>query len=244
MAKIDSKTNKIVGLIIPVVLLWAFSPPDSAAADYKMIKTISAGKDIGSTITWQITASQEDTGKRNYPQVPAKICFSNTSKVVQCELAGGVEVINDLEVVRFRDNEEPSSGVLLMTNTYAIGGGPLYLSLWVYDQDKERFRNILPAEMHVPALGMYKFFPSLQKKGILIVAGSARLLDLDAALDDPDRETIWSPHYYIIDIYQYQPDRGFSKTRSFKTKKRYDPEGDAERLIDSELTRIKALLRN
>ena len=160
----------------------------------------------------------------------------------QCELAVGVEVI-DLEAVRFRNMGEPSSGVLFWTNTYAMGGGPLYVSLWVYDRDIKRFRNILPAGMYVRALGTHKFFPSLQNKSVLIVAGPSRLVDFNAPLDDPDRETIWSPHYYILDIYRYHPNLGFTKIGSYETKKKYDPEEDHNTLIDSELPRIRALLR-
>ena len=217
---------------------------DAVAADYKVIKTISVSKDVGSTVAWQVEASQEDASKE-YPQLPAKICFLNASALPQqCELAGGVEVIGDLEVIHFQDKEEPSSGVLLKTNTYAIGGGPTFMSLWLYDKAVQRFRNILPAKMRVPALGAYKFFPSLQGKIVLIIAYPTRLIDYDAAIDDPKRETIWSPHHYVVDIYRYASDKGFFKTRSFKTTRKYDPEDDERTLIDSEMETIKRLLKD
>jgi hypothetical protein len=143
-----------------------------------------------------------------------------------------------------RDKQEPSSGVLLRSNSYAMGGGPTYMSLWVYDAANHWFRNILPAELYVPAIGMRKFFPSLQGKSVLIVAGPVRLIDFNASLDDPDREMIWSPHRYIVDIYRYVSNHGFSKVASFKTTRKYDPEVDKETLIHSEMKKIKALLKH
>jgi hypothetical protein len=241
--KIDPRMTRILWLaaITMVAMCVIFEAP---AADYKTIETITVGRNVGSTATWHVTASQEDASK-NYPQLPAKICFSNASKLTQqCELAGGVEVIGDLEVIRFRDKEEPSSGILLRTNVYAIGGGPTYLSLWVYDGTRDGFKNILPSEFYVRALGTHKFFPSLQGKSVLIVAGPARLIDFNAPLDDPDRETIWSPHHYVVDIYRYASNKGFFKTRSFKTTRKYDPEDDERTLIDSEMKTIKRLLKD
>jgi len=244
MMKIDSRMSGILSLITTIAMAALCVVCEAAATDYKTIKTISVGKNVGSTVTWQVTASQEDAGK-NYPQLPAKICFSNASmSTQQCELAGGVEVIGDLEVIHFQDKEEPSSGVLLKTNTYAIGGGPTFMSLWVYDKAAQRFRNILPAKMRVPALGAYKFFPSLQGKIVLIITYPARLIDYDAAIDDPNRETIWSPHHYVVDIYRYASDKGFSKTRSFKTTRKYDPEDEERTLIDCEMKTIKRLLKD
>jgi hypothetical protein len=240
--KIDPRMTRILWLaaaIATVAMCIIFEAP---AADYKTIKTITVGGNVGSTATWRVTASQEDAGK-NYPQLPAKICFSNASKLTQqCELAGGVEVIGDLEVIHFQDKEKPSSGVLLKSNTYAIGGGPTFISLWVYDKAVQRFRNILPAKMRVPALGAYKFFPSLQGKIVLIITYPTRLIDYEAAIDDPNRETIWSPHHYVVDIYRYASDKGFFKTRSFKTTRKYDPEDDER--IDSEMETIKRLLKD
>ena len=160
-------------------------------------------------------------------------------------MSAGVEIPltdNSLEVIQFRDKEEPTKGVLLLTNTYGIGGGPEYMSLWVYDKSQKRFRNILPSGTYVPALGTFRFFPSLRNKNVLIIARPERLVDFSANLDDPNRETIWDLHYYILYIYRHVPNKGFLMTGWFKTKRKYDPENDIGRLIDLELKRVMTLL--
>jgi hypothetical protein len=236
--KNELKMNRILSLVMPVLLVCICSIQNSTAADYKEISSISVGKNIGSTSMWQIAVSQEDTGN-SYPQLPAKICFSNTSTTTQqCELAGGVEIIT-LEVMRFSEKEEPAKGILLMTNSAAMGGGPDYVSLWVYNKASRRFHNILPPKLYVKALGVYKFFSSLDEKSVLIIADPERLIEPDDDPDDPDYKGIWSPHYYIISIYRYLPRQGFVKTGAYKTNKRYYPDGAEYKLIDLEMNRIR-----
>ena len=240
MKKNDFSINIPKVLFVLLTILFAIQGSTSIAAEYKTITTLTADKSIGSSFTWQIIASQEDAGE-GLSKLPVKICFSNDSKASQqCEFAEG-HTVSNLELLRFSEKAESSSGILFLANTYGMGGGSDYMSLWVYDKNTERFKNILPFKLCVKALGVYQFFPSLDNKCVLVIADPETLLEPDAKVDDPDYEGIWSPHRYIFSIYQYSLDKGFVKAGSFTTKQKHNPED--ENLIDSELKGVKALLK-
>jgi hypothetical protein len=230
-------------LMALMILLCIGAHLDMSAAEYTTMETISVGKNIGSSLIWQVATSEQKAVK-GYPNLPARICFLNGSTSIrQCELGEGVSVISNLEVLRFREKGEPAAGILFKTNTYAMGGGPIYMSLWLFNNKSNHFINILPEHFHVRALGVYRFFSSLEGQSILIVANPTRLVDFDARVEDPKRETIWSPHYYEIEIYRWESGRGFIKAKSYKTARKYDPEGDESTLIDSEMKRIAKQLK-
>ena len=225
-------------------LLCGFAADRSLAADYKTVKTIYIGQNMSLPSEWRVVAYEENAGKK-YPVLPVKLCFlkQNSELPKQCETPNTSEIFFSLQTIKFQEQKQPQKGVLLETNSYAIGGGPHYLSLWVFDNGKQKFMNILPSNTYVGALGTYRFFPSLQNKSVLIIADPVRLLDYNADIDDSNRETIWSPHQYIIYIYKYVQGRGFVMTKSFKTAKKYDPEAEIDQIIHLEIKRIKTFLK-
>jgi len=226
-------------LFVLITILFTIQGSASIAAEYKTTTTLTADKSIGSPFTWQIVASQEDAGE-GLVNLPARLCFSSDSKVSQqCESVEG-KTVSNLEVLPYTDKTEPS-GILYLTNTYGMGGGPDYMSLWVYDKDTQRFKNILPSKLCVKALGVYTFFTSLDNKSVLVIADPETLVEPDAKVDDPDYADIWSPHRYLFSVYRYFKDKGFVNMGSFKTKEKHNPED--EDLIDSELKEVKALLK-
>jgi hypothetical protein len=210
---------------------------DSLAGEYKTIQTLTVDKAVGSSATWRIEGSQDYSGEGS-SKLPAKICFSNTSGTdQQCEPVEGF-VVSNMEILAFGDKAEPS-GVLFLANTTGPGGGPDHMSLWVFDANAKRFKNILPAKLCVKALGMYQFFPSLDNKSILIIADPETLQEPDSKTSDD--ESMWNPHYYVFSIFRYLPEKGFVSAGSFKTKEKHSPED--EKLIDSEMENVKKLVK-
>jgi len=83
---------------------------------------------------------------------------------------------------------------------------------------------------------MHKFIPSFRNNSILLVASPATYISGD--IDDPKRETLWSPHIFKITMYRYSKGKGYILIKSFNTKIKYDPEVDFERIIEDEMTNI------
>jgi hypothetical protein len=239
MKKEDFKKNILKFLLVPAVILCFMQGVDSIAAEYKTTTTLTADKAIGSPVTWRVAALQEDAGE-GLARLPARLCFSSDSKTdQQCESAEG-NTVSNVEVLSFTEKTEPS-GILFLANRNGLGGGPDYMSLWVYDKASQRFKNILPTKVCVKALGVYTFFPSLNNKNVLVIADPETLQEPDAKTDDPDYAGIWSPHRYLFSVYTYSKDKGFVQVGSFKTKEKHSPED--ENLIDSEMGDIKNLLK-
>jgi hypothetical protein len=239
-----SKINFPMCMFILVSFLSVFSTFESFAAENWTSEPLFVGKDIGSPITWQITVSTPiSTPTEDNPQhLSSKVCFSSGSNSVQqCELVEG-ETGASLEVIKFCTKEEPSSGVLVSSNSWGMAGGTDYLSLWVYDKSSKRFKNILPkeADVRVIALSMIKFIPSLENESVLVIAEPESYFD-ERDPSDPDYRGIYGPHYVIISIYKYVPNQNFMMIGSFTTKNKYEPED--EEMINSELLKIKALLK-
>jgi hypothetical protein len=239
MKKIDFNKNILKALFVLTAILCFMQGVNSIAAEYKTTTALTADKAIGSSVTWKVVAFQEDTGE-GLAKLPARLCFSCDSGTdQQCELAEG-QIVSNLEVLPFTDKTEPS-GIFFLANRKGLGGGPDYMSLWVYDKDSQRFKNILPSKVCVKALGVYTFFPSLENKSVLVIADPETLVEPDAKTDDPDYAGIWSPHRYVFSVFRYSKDKGFVEVGSFKTKEKRNPED--ENLIDSEMENIKNLLK-
>jgi hypothetical protein len=55
-----SSTKRTFAILSTIVALNLCLLLQSLAADYKTIQTITAGKDVGSPVSWQVTGSQAD----------------------------------------------------------------------------------------------------------------------------------------------------------------------------------------
>lgn len=228
-----------------MVLLTFGDVAYSVTGTYGVLETVTLENGMDQTRPWRVVAYGDTSGEKYEPDLPVKICFfsSDTDTPHQCETENSFGIFIGLKIVKFCGKEDPCRGVLLITNSYAMGGGPYSYTLWGYDKILKKFKNLLSFSMQFGPQGTYKFFPSLHGKSILVTASPVRLIDSSADIDDPDRETIWSPHQYRLGIRSYSQEGGFISEGSFETKRKYDPEGDLDNVIDSEIERIKEFIK-
>ena len=228
------------GYFLLLVLVLIFSIQCSVAEEYREQKTISIGKDLRLLTEWRAKAYTGEHVAES--MLPVKLCFTPLDETFeqQCESFQEFNVFVDLKVVEFaRGAIGSQKGVLFLTNSWGMGGGATSISLWIYGGGK--FINLLPGDTYVPALGTFQLFPSLQGKSILVIASPASYLSGD--LDDPEKETLWSPHKYKMKILTYTPGRRYITTNVIETKRKYDPELDIDRVIAAEMEAIKRAVR-
>jgi hypothetical protein len=235
-----SMQRVFAGYFLVVVLILSFSLQCSAAEEYREHKTISIGKDLGLRAEWRATAY---TGVHDAASMlPVKLCFSSLYETLeqQCESFQEFDVFVDLKVVEFSKGAiRPLKGVLFLTNSWGMGGGPTSISLWIYSGGK--FINLLPGDTYVPALGTFQFFPRLHGKSLLVIASPASYLSGD--IDDPESETLWRPHKYKIKIFTYKASRHYVTTKIIETKNKYDPELDIDKIIAAEMDAINEAVK-
>jgi hypothetical protein len=244
----EEKELRSAAAIVSILLAFACAGVAySESGQYSVTKTITFKNGADNSRPWRVVAYEGRGDEQSEPDVPIKLCFfpAGSDTPSQCEkdrAKGGIFFIG-LEATTFCKGGEACNGVLLTTNTYAIGGGPFYHTLWVYEKKLRRFKALLSLRVPFGPQSTYKFFPDLHGKSILVTACPGRLLDYEADIDDPERETIWSPHRYRMNVYQYSSRTGFIRKGSFETKRKYDPENDLDKVIDSEMKRIQAVVK-
>jgi hypothetical protein len=227
-------------------------PPASGSrepskVEYREAKRIEIPKALGMTGNWHAIAYEANVEDLTETDLPAKLCFfsDDRSEPEHCFQAVAArkdgtwncQFVQELSVVPIFDKQHSQQGVLFVPMFSGGGSGTLSLiTLWVFNEQKKRFENILPL-ITITNLGEYKILHGKgdQLDGTLVVA--------DFVWEEG--ESHFEPHKYDITIYRYnQGDDLFERVGDYVTDKKYEGLDDADNIdvIRHEMKNIEKMI--
>jgi hypothetical protein len=213
------------------------SPPAAAeAVEYAPVMSISLDKVFGTPEKWKATAYEAQVERLEDTDWPARLCFSNDQKKADqdCYEAQvtrardgsifGCQFVKHLSVLPLFKKEGPRRGVLFTAMASGGGSGSWDLiSIWVYERETKKFRNILP-QVGISEQGEFRVVSTL-KPGL-------DNLFITADYIWRTGETHFAWHRYVIKIFQYDKEtRLFGLVGEYATESKYKGLDDAD-MID------------
>jgi hypothetical protein len=192
-------------------------------------------------------AKQPDDCKDENEQIPTmKLCFwqgnRSSQDCVRIEDSQAVKIrytydtAADFKIIRLCNHCKSEYGFLLEAQNTGFDSGRISkVSIWVYDENKSTFIDILRGTdtFHINEQGEYKIFSSLSKKfeGLIVRA---------EAIFNYVEETRYSPHRFRIHVYKLNDLLKLTYIGSYETIKKYKSldEVQSVNVINPEIKKI------
>lgn len=217
--------------------------------EYVEVKTIPLYEVFNTRQKWHVTAYQSKELKEFGPNKPAILCFwSDPAKKSEfCFTAEdeyseknkrySYSLVKDLKIITLQKSKKPREGILFIAENRDFAVGWLtFISIWHYNEKDGKFEKIPPTK-RVTEQGEYKIIPVIKDKieGVFVTA--------DFILKLEEGETHYSPHRYVIQIYQIGEDGKYKFVEKYETKTKYlsldDVDSNEINVIEPELSNIQ-----
>ena len=222
---------------------------ESLSSEYVEVKTIPLYEVFKTQQRWHVTAYQPKKIKEFGPNKPAilcfwfdpakknEFCFSAEDEYLEKNKHYSYSLVKKIKIITLQKSKKPREGILFVAENRDFAVGWLtFISIWSYNEKAEKFEKMLPTK-RVTEQGEYKIVPVIKDKieGVFVTA--------DFILRLEEGETHYSPHRYVIQIYQIGEDRKYKFVGKYETKKKYlsldDIDSSEINVIEPELSNIQ-----
>ncbi len=222
---------------------------NKTTSEYTEVITLPLKQVLNTKSDWHVTAShlkQENGNFFETSNVPAKLCFwSDIANQNQAcftaidDASFSYQEVIKLSTITIQSNKEPSKGIIFVAMHRGQTLGKVFnISIWVYDNKKEIFCNILP-DIRLTNQSEYNIYPSIKNVADSIFVTADRIWN-------SNEENLYSPHLFEIRIYKYSNRNIYEFYGKYVTKKKYLSFDDADNIdvIGPEFNNIQKYIEN
>jgi hypothetical protein len=237
---------KIGRLLSTLGLLAVLSANGSAEGpEYVEVKTVPLYATLKTSLKWHATTFQLKENEKHgtyleTTDIPAKICFWHDASRKEefcspAQVNGHVfQEADDLSIIQIQEKRKPSNAVLFIARYRGPTVGTVkQISVWFYDEAKQRFVNALPRVL-LTELSDYQFFPRFPAgpEGVFVTANRIWV---------GGEETLYDPHRFVVKIYRLSPEGFYALVGEYTTSRKYayNERSDSYEVIKEELATIR-----